>query len=210
MTAQSTQEEANRRFDEDLVSRLRDRLLNQQYWSDEEAWLRNATWLALPAYYHATLETVLNKIGIDDTPFARLNSWLPQEGIRDPRGMSRRLDDADLSDRDTNEQGDDELNSRIEYILGNSGLLPELRSAAEAGLSNRRRRDPQPQDTREDTCIICWERIRSRRCIRHSRKLATMRTHTYYDGVLKCGLKHPPEIVLGVPWPRVQGQKTRH
>ena len=78
-TEQSTQEEANRRFDEDLVSRLRDRLLNQQYWSDGEAWLLNATWLALPAYYHATLEPVLNEIGIDEGPVARLNSWLTQD-----------------------------------------------------------------------------------------------------------------------------------
>ena len=41
-TEQSTQEEANRRFDEDLVSRIRDRFLNQQYWSDGEAWLLNS------------------------------------------------------------------------------------------------------------------------------------------------------------------------
>ena len=38
----SSQEEADRRFDEDLVSRIRDRLLNQQYWNDGEAWLRTA------------------------------------------------------------------------------------------------------------------------------------------------------------------------
>ena len=51
LPAQSTLEEANRIFGEDLVNGLRDPLLNQQYWGDEEAWLYNATWLALPCHY---------------------------------------------------------------------------------------------------------------------------------------------------------------
>ena len=29
----------------------------------------------------------------------------------------------------------------------------------------------------------------------------------YYESVLKCGLKHPPEIVLGIPWPRARGKR---
>ena len=29
----------------------------------------------------------------------------------------------------------------------------------------------------------------------------------YYDGALKCGLKRPPEIVRGVPWPEVRGKR---
>ena len=45
---QSPQGETNRRFDEELISRIRDRLLNRQYWDDGEAWLINSTWLTLP------------------------------------------------------------------------------------------------------------------------------------------------------------------
>ena len=147
-TEQSTQEEANRRFDEDLVSKIRGRLLNQQYWIAGEAWLLNATWLVLPAYYHATLEPVLNEIGIDESPFVQLNSWPTQEGNRNPRDMSRRLDEVEVTERNANEQEEDEPNSRIEHLLGDAGLLPELRRSVEAGLGNRRRRDPQPTATR--------------------------------------------------------------
>ena len=76
------QEEVDRIFDEDLVNRLRDRPLNRQYWDDEEAWLCNAAWLTLPCHYQATLESVWDEIGIDATPFGRLNSWFLRHGIR--------------------------------------------------------------------------------------------------------------------------------
>ena len=33
----------------------------------------------------------------------------------------------------------------------------------------------------------------------------------YYDGVLKCGLKYPPDFVKGVPWPTaLRRQETKH
>ena len=131
MKTQSTLEEANRIFDEDLVNRFRDRLLNQQYWGDEEAWLHNAAWLALPDYCQATLEPVLNEIGIDVIPFARFNAWLTQQEIRNPRDMSRRLDDGDHNDLAASGYDDAEVNSRIEGLMGNSGLLAELRGAVE-------------------------------------------------------------------------------
>ena len=158
-TEQSSQEEANRRFDDDLVNRIRDRLLNQQYWDDGEAWLLNSTWLTLAAYYQATLVPVLSETGIDEGPFARLNSWLAQEEIRNPRDMSRRLDAVEITDRDGNVQEEDELNTRIKHLLSNTGLITESRRAIESGLSNRRKRDPQPPDANEDTCVICWEGV---------------------------------------------------
>ena len=43
--------------------------------------------------------------------------------------------------------------------LDSSGVLPELRHAVETGLNTRRRRTPQAQDPREDTCVICWDGI---------------------------------------------------
>ena len=156
---QSPREETNRRFDEELVSRIRDRLLNRQYWDDEEAWLVNSTWLTLPAYYQATLEPVLSEIGIDERPFARLNSRLAQEGIRNPRDMSRRLDGVEIEECSGNTQEEDELNGRIRQLLDNTGFINELRRAIESGLGNRRRNDLQPPDPNEDTCVICWEGV---------------------------------------------------
>ena len=116
LQAQCTQEEADRIFDEDLVNGLRDRLFNHQYWGDEEARLYNATWLTLPCHYQATLESVLNEFGIDATPFGRLNSWLLQQGLRNPRDMPRRLDDVH-NDHAANRHDDTELNPRIECLL---------------------------------------------------------------------------------------------
>ena len=104
--------------------------------------------------YQATLESVLNVIGIDVTPFDRLNSWLLQQLVRNPWDMSRRLDDDAANGHD-----DTELNPRNECLLDNSGLLSEIRDAVEMGLDTRRRRTPQAQDPREDTCVICWDGI---------------------------------------------------
>ena len=178
-TEQSSQEEAHRRFDEDLVSRIRGRLLNQQCLDDGEAWLINSAWLTLPSYCQATLEPVLNEIGIDDAPFARLNPWLAQKGIRNPRDMSRRLDEVGIPERGDSKQEEDELNARITHLLGSTGLVTEFRRAIESGLNNRRRRDPQPPDANEDTCNLLGRS--SRRRIRHSHEMAAMRTYNPQD-----------------------------
>ena len=156
---QSSQEETHRRFDENLVYRIRDRLFNRQYWDDGEAWLINSTWLALPAYYQITLEPVLSEIGIDEGPFVRLNSWFATEGVRNPRDMSNRLDGIDISPRDDGMQEEDEPNARVRHLLDNTGLITELGRATESGLNNRRSNDPQPPDPNEDTCVICWEGV---------------------------------------------------
>ena len=156
---QSSQEETHRRFDEELVCRIRDRLLNRRCWDDGEAWLINPTWLTLPAYYQTTLEPVLSEIGIDEGPFVRLNSWFATEGIRNPRDMSNRLDQIDISPCDDDMQEEDELNTRIRHLLVNAGLTTELRRATESGFSNRRSNDPQTSDPNGDTCVICWEGV---------------------------------------------------
>ena len=117
----------------------------------------NAAWLTLPCRYQATLESVLNEIGIDATPFGRLNSWFLQQGIRNPRDLSRRLGAINYNEHAANRHDDTELNPRIGCLLDNSGLLPELRHAVETGLNTRRMRNPQAQDPREDTCVICWD-----------------------------------------------------
>ena len=97
---QSPHEEAHRRYDEELVCRMRDELLNRRCWDDGAEWLANSTWLTLPAYYHTTLEPVLREIGIDEGPFVRLNTWFTTQGIRNPRDMSNRLDQLDVLPRD--------------------------------------------------------------------------------------------------------------
>ena len=30
----------------------------------------------------------------------------------------------------------------------------------------------------------------------------------YYDGVLRCGLEYPPQVIDGIPWPRTQGKRS--
>ena len=56
---QSPHEGAHMRYDEQLVCRMRDELLNRRCWDDREEWLANSRWLSLPAYCHTTLEPVL-------------------------------------------------------------------------------------------------------------------------------------------------------
>ena len=154
---QSPHEGAHRRFDEELVCRMRDELLNRRCWDDREEWLANSTWLSLPAYYLTTLEPVLREIGIDEGPFVRLNTWFTTQGIRNPREMSNRLDQLDVLPRDDDIPEDDELNTRIRHMLGDVGLATELRHAIGSGLSNRRNTAPHTPGPDGDTCVICWE-----------------------------------------------------
>ena len=30
----------------------------------------------------------------------------------------------------------------------------------------------------------------------------------YYDGALLCGLEHPPQVIDGIPWPRIRGKRS--
>ena len=135
---QSSQEEAKRRFDEDLVNRIRDRPLNRQYWDDGEAKLINSTWLTLPAYYQDTLEPVLSEIGIDEVPFARLNSWLAQEGIRNPRDMG----EVEIADRDDDMQEEDELNARIRHLLDITGFTTEFKARYRIRVEQQKEKRP--------------------------------------------------------------------
>ena len=50
--------------DQEAASRLGERLLNEQDWRDEEAWLSDSIWLALPCHFSAHLEAILNELGI--------------------------------------------------------------------------------------------------------------------------------------------------
>ena len=155
---QSHEEEVHRRYDEELVCRMRDELLNRRCWDDREECLANSTWLSLPpAYYHPTLEPVLHEIGIDSRPFARLNAWFATQGIRNPREMSIRLDQQDISIRGDDMREEDELNMRIRHRLVETGLATDLRRVIESGLSNRRNTAPCAPGSDEDTCVICWE-----------------------------------------------------
>ena len=154
---QSPHEETYKLYDEELVRRMGDQLLNRRCWDDREGWLVNSTWPTLPAYYHTTLEPVLREIGIDEGPFVRLNSWFATQGVRNPRDMSNRQDQIDVSPRDDDMQEEDELNTRIRHMLINAGLITELRRATEPGLSSRRSNAPHTPGPNGNTCVICWE-----------------------------------------------------
>ena len=126
-------EETLRQYDEDFVSRIRDELLNRRRRDDTEGWEASASWLALPAYYLSALVPVLREIGIDPRPFDCLNAWFATQGIRNPREMSTRLDQQDVSTRDNNTNGGDDLSARIMSMLAEANLDIELRRATEAG-----------------------------------------------------------------------------
>ena len=147
-------EETHRRYDEDLVCRMRDELLNRCRWDDREEWLANSTWLSLPAYYHPTLEPALREIGIDSRPFASLNAWFATQDIRNPREMSTRLDQQDISRRGDGTSEEDELNIRIRNMLDEANL--DIDFGHPPG-SNRRDTAPGAPISDDETCIICWE-----------------------------------------------------
>ena len=75
----------------DMANALRDRMEDPRTWQDEQAWLCEVLWLALPCHARAVLRPMLVRLRVRMEPFEWLSSALAEADISTPGALQREL-----------------------------------------------------------------------------------------------------------------------